>query len=206
MTRVLLSSFGPFAKHRVNSTTEVARRLWEEGLEGVDLVTVELPVVRFEASRMLVEAFDRAAPDVAIQLGMAASRTAITPERVAINFDDYRVPDNGGNRPSEEPVVPGGPAAYFSTVPVKRMAAAVVAAGIPAEVSNTAGTFLCNHVAYALLHHVATTGAPCAAGFLHVPQMREAVAPGSPSMPFADLVRGVTIAVRAAAVARDLDL
>jgi pyroglutamyl-peptidase len=203
---MLVSSFGPFAEHRVNSTSEVARRLWEEGVEGVDLVTVELPVVRYEASRMLVEAFDRVAPDVAIMLGMAASRTAITPERVAINFDDYRVPDNGGNQPSEEPVVPGGPAAYFSTIPVKRMAAAVAAAGISAEVSNTAGTFLCNHVAYALLHHVATTGAPCGAGFLHVPQMREVAAAGAPSMPFSDIVRGVTIAVHTAAIARDLDL
>jgi pyroglutamyl-peptidase len=198
MTRVLISSFEPFGAHAVNASAEVARRLWEEGVEGADLVAVDLPVVRYDASRRLVEAFDRVRPDVAVMLGIAESRDRITPERVAINVDDYRIPDNGGNAPLDEPVVPGAPAAYFSTLPLKRIVAALAAAGIASEVSNTAGTYLCNHVAYALLHHVERTGAPCRAGFVHIPQMREAAAPGAPSMPFADLVRGVTIAVTSA--------
>jgi len=204
MTRILVSSFGPFGRHSVNASAEVARRLWEEGLDGADLVTVDLPVVRREASRRLLEAFDRVRPDVAIALGIAESRDRITPERVAINLDDYRIPDNGGHQPREEPVVSGGPAAFFSTLPIVRMAAAVAGAGIPAEVSNTAGTFLCNHVSYVLLHHVATTGAPCRAGFVHIPQMREVVEPGAPSLPFAELVRGVRIAVAAAMATDDV--
>src|SRR6185369_12624770 len=185
MTRLLVSSFGPFGPHAVNASAEVARRLWEEGVEGADLVTVELPVVRFEASRLLVEAFDRVRPDVAVMLGIAHKRTAITPERVAINVDDYRIVDNAGNQPADEPIVPGGPVAYFATLPLKRIVAAITAEGIAAEVSNSAGTYICNHVSYALLDHVERTGAPCRAGFLHMPQMREAVEPEAPSMPFA---------------------
>lgn len=205
MTRILVSSFGPFGAHAVNASAEVARRLWEEGVDGAELITLELPVVRFEAARRLVDAFDRTRPDLAIMLGIAETRDRITPERVAINVDDYRIPDNGGNAPSEEPVVPGGPAAYFSTLPVKAMAAAINAAGVPAEVSNSAGTYLCNHVSYALLHHVERTGAPSRAGFVHIPQMREVAPAGAPSLPFAELVRGVTIAVRASVAALVLD-
>jgi pyroglutamyl-peptidase len=201
-TRILVSSFGPFASNTVNASAQVARRLWEEGIEGADLVAVELPVVRYDASHMLVEAFDRVRPDLAVMLGIAENRDRITPERVAINVDDYRIPDNAGNQPVDEPIVPGAPAAYFTTLPVKQIVAALDAASIAAEVSNTAGTYLCNHVAYALLHHVERTGAPCSAGFVHIPQMREVVAPGAPSMPFADLVRGVTIAVRTAIAVR----
>jgi pyroglutamyl-peptidase len=184
MARLLLSSFGPFGPHAVNASAEVARRLWEEGLPGADLVAVELPVVRHEASRLLVDAFERVRPDAAVMLGIAESRQAITPERVAINLDDYRIPDNAGNQPADEPVVSGAPAAYFATLPVRRIVAALSAADIPAEISNSAGTYLCNHVSYALLHHIERTGAPCRAGFVHLPT----------SLPLATLVRGVTIA------------
>jgi pyroglutamyl-peptidase len=206
MTRLLVSSFGAFGPHTVNASAEVARRLWEEGVEGADLVTIELPVVRFEASRLLVEAFDRVRPDVAVMLGIAKSRTAITPERVAINVDDYRIVDNAGNQPADEPIVPGGPAAYFATLPLKPIVAALTAEGIAAEVSNSAGTYLCNHVSYVLLDHIERTGAPCRAGFVHMPQMREAAEPEMPSMPFADLVRGVALAVRIAVAERALEL
>jgi pyroglutamyl-peptidase len=206
MVRLLVSSFGAFGVHAVNASAEVARRLWEEGVEGADLVTVELPVVRFEAARLLVEAFDGVRPDVAVMLGIAERRDHITPERVAINVDDYRIEDNAGNAPADEPVVPGAPAAYFSTLPLKRIVAALTAEGIPAEVSNSAGTFICNHVSYALLHHVERTGAPCRAGFIHLPQMREAAGDDAPSLPFSDLVRGVALAVRVTVAERTLEL
>jgi len=196
MFRLLVSSFGPFGPHAVNASADVARRLWEEGVEGADLVTVELPVVRYRAVERLVEAVARTRPNAVVMLGIAETRDKITPERVAINLDDYRIPDNAGNQPHDEPVVPGAPAAYFATLPVKRIVGALAAAGIPAEVSHTAGTYICNHVSYALLHHIERTGVPCRAGFIHMPQMREAT-PASPNtMPFADLVRGIAIAAR----------
>jgi pyroglutamyl-peptidase len=198
MFRLLVSSFGPFGPHKINASAEVARRLWEEGVEGADLVTVELPTVRYRAAELLVEAFDRVRPDALVMLGIAEKRDKITPERVAINLDDYRIPDNAGNQPHDEPVVAGAPAAYFATLPVKRMVGALAAAGIPAEVSHTAGTFICNHVSYALLHYIERTGVPCRAGFVHIPQMREAAPENPATMPFADLVRGVAIAVRTA--------
>ena len=185
MTRLLVSSFGPFGEHASNVSADVARRLWEEGVEGADLVTVELPVVRYEAVERLAEAFARVRPDVLVMLGLAGKRDKITPERVAINLDDYRIPDNAGNQPHDEPVVAGAPAAYFSTRPVKQIVGAMTAAGIPAELSNTAGTYVCNHVSYALLHHIERTGAPCRAGFIHLP----------PALPLATLVRGVSIAI-----------
>ncbi|HQR40177.1 MAG TPA: pyroglutamyl-peptidase I [Blastocatellia bacterium] len=197
MARLLLSGFGPFGEHSVNASAEVARRIWEEGLEGCDLVKIELPTVRGESADMLVHAFDRVSPDFVVMLGIAGDRDEITPERVAINVDDYRIPDNAGNQPVDEPVIAGAPAAYLSTLPVKRIVAALSASGLPSRVSNSAGTYLCNHVSYAMLHHIERSGAPCRAGFIHIPQMSEAVPEGSPSMPFSTLVVGVTIAIQA---------
>jgi pyroglutamyl-peptidase len=197
--RILLSSFEPFGEHAVNASAEVARRLAASGVAGAELTVVELPVVRGESARALVEAFERVRPDAAVVLGIAEKRGAITPERVAINVDDYRIPDNAGNAPVDEPVVLGGPAAYFSTLPVKAIVRVLTAADIPAEVSNSAGTYLCNHVFYALLHHVAESGAASRVGFVHIPQMREAGEEGLPSLPLDVLVRGVTLTLETVA-------
>lgn len=190
--RILVSSFEPFGDHEVNASREVARHL-AESTPG--LLTVELPVVRYDAPRILIDAVDRERPDAVLMLGIAANRADIAPERVAINVDDFRIPDNAANHPVDEPVVPEGPAAYFSTLPIKAIVAALAEAEIPASVSNSAGTYLCNHVAYALLHHLEQTTAACRAGFLHIPQMAEAAKDGAPSLPFATLVRGVRIAL-----------
>jgi len=194
MPRLLLSSFDPFGAHLTNLSSVVARRIWEEGLDGVDLAAIELPTVRFTASSLLVEAFARTRPDVVVMLGIADNRTSITPERIAVNVDDFRIPDNAGNRPVDEPIVPGGPAAYFSTLPIKRIVRLLAEADIPAAVSDSAGTFLCNHVSYAMLHHIERTGAPCRAGFIHIPA----------DMALATAVRGVRLAVSASAEVDDL--
>ncbi len=187
MTRLLLSAFDPFGPHTSNLSSVVARRIWEEGIDGLDLAAIELPTVRFAASSMLIEAFERTRPDYVVMLGIAENRGQITPERVAINVDDYRIPDNAGNRPVDEPVVPGGPAAYLASLPVKRIVERLQSASIPATLSNSAGTFLCNHVSYALLDHIERTGAPCQAGFIHIPA----------DMPLALAVRGVRLAIEA---------
>jgi pyroglutamyl-peptidase len=190
--RILVSGFGPFGPHTSNASSEVLRRLWEEGVDGADLLTIELPCVRYEATRVLLEAFTRAQPDAVVALGIAAKRMAITPERIAINVDDYDIPDNNGARPVDEPVVAGGPAAYFSTLPLRRIVEALTDAQVPAALSNSAGTYLCNHTFYGLMHHLNTTGAPARAGFVHIPQMLEASGEAD-GLPFSTIVRGVAI-------------
>ncbi|CAH0327446.1 Pyrrolidone-carboxylate peptidase [Microbacterium sp. Bi128] len=136
-------------------------------------------------------------PDVVIAVGLAGGRATLTPERVAINLADARIADNAGAQPLDRPVVAGGPAAYFATLPVKAMAAALTDAGLPASVSHSAGTFVCNHVMYAALH--ATADAPeVRAGFVHVPYAREDAPADVPSLPLDDIVRGLEIAIRAA--------
>ena len=185
MTRLLLSAFDPFGPHTTNLSSIVARRIWEEGFDDLDMAAIELPTVRFAASDMLIGAFDRTRPDFVIMLGIAETRGQITPERIAVNVDDYRIADNAGNRPVDEPVVPGGPVAYLSTLPIKRIVERLQEEGIPASLSDSAGTFLCNHVSYAMLHHIERSGAPCLAGFIHIPA----------DMPLALAVRGVRLAI-----------
>ena len=132
--------------------------------------------------------------------GRRAGATGCSIERVAINVDDARSADNAGSQPVDEPIAPSGPAAYFATLPIKAMAQAVRAAGVPAEVSNTAGTYVCNHLLYGVLHFLAASGAAARAGFIHVPYAEAQVLdkPGMPSMALASMVRGVEAAVVAA--------
>lgn len=195
--RILVSSFEPFGKHAVNASSEVARVISASGVAGAEIVTVELPVVRYVAAERLVETLERVRPDALVMLGIADKRAEITPERVAINVDDYRIPDNAGNQPVDEAIVEGGPAAYLATLPLKPIVAALEAAEIPVSLSNTAGTYICNHVTYAVLRHIERTGAATRAGFLHIPQMREAAEPDAPSLPLETLVRGVRVALEA---------
>ena len=124
-------------------------------------------------------------------LGVAAGRSAVTPERIGINVRSARIPDNRGNQPKEEPVIPGGEDGLFSTMRVSAMAAAIEAMGLPGTVSNTAGTFVCNDTLYTLLHHYQGTGVKV--GFLHVPQLPEQ---GEPSLPLEDTVRAITAAIQ----------
>jgi pyroglutamyl-peptidase len=152
---ILLTGFEPFGGEVVNPSWQVARALDGRTVGGVPVVACELPCVFGAALRVLDEALAAHAPVLVLALGQAAGRSAFTPERVAINVDDARIPDNAGAQPVDRPVVPGGPAAYFTTLPVKAMVAALRAAGLPAQVSQTAGTFVCNHVFYGLMHRLA---------------------------------------------------
>lgn len=165
---VLVAGFEPFGGAATNPSADAVRRLattWE-GPE--PLVTTVLPVTFADAAAALLTLVDEHAPRLVVATGLAEGRAAVTPERVAINLADARIPDNAGARPRDEPVVAGGPAAYFSTLPVKAITAALEEGGYPAAVSHTAGTFVCNHVFYALLHHLAgREGTP--AGFVHLP-------------------------------------
>jgi len=135
-------------------------------------------------------------PDAVIAMGQATGRTDVTPERVAINVSDARIPDNGGNQPKDEPIRADGPAAYFSTLPVREMIAAMKEAGVPASLSNTAGTFVCNHLMYGLLDHLARTGRHIPAGFIHIPATpAQAVERPSPSLPPETVTKGLLAAI-----------
>lgn len=169
---VLLSGFAPFDGAATNESWEAVREAVPALVaRGVDAEAVELPVEFGTASERLTEAVRGLRPRLAVAVGLAAGRTAITPERVAINIRDARIPDNAGASPVDEPVVPGAPVGRFSTLPVKAMIAALAADGVPAAVSQTAGTYVCNDVFYALQHLLATDPAleGIRGGFVHVP-------------------------------------
>ncbi|MBR5094051.1 MAG: pyroglutamyl-peptidase I [Oscillospiraceae bacterium] len=196
--KILITAFDPFGGEPVNPAWEAVRRL--EPPAGAELRRLQLPTVFGLSGDLVCAAMERERPDVLLCVGQAAGRAAITPERVAINVMDAAIPDNAGAQPREEPVVPGGPAAYFSTLPVKALAAAVAAAGAPAEVSNSAGTFVCNALFYRALHAIATGALPVRAGFVHVPCLPEQAERMKkdrplPAMALDDIVRGLQAGV-----------
>ena len=169
---VLLSGFAPFDGAQTNEPWEAVRAAVPALVaRGVDAEAVELPVEFGAGSALLAEAVRALRPSLVVAVGLAAGRSAITPERVAINLRDARIPDNAGASPVDEPVVPGAPVGRFSTLPIKAMVAALAADGVPAAVSQTAGTYVCNDVFYALQHLLATEPAleGIRGGFVHVP-------------------------------------
>ena len=165
--KVLLSAFEPFGGEKVNASQEALKLILPR--EGMELIKTVVPTVFALAGDMLIEAVRTEKPDVVICLGQASGRSAVTPERCAINVRDASIPDNAGQKPQEEPVVPGGPAGIFSTLPVKAMTAAARRAGFAAEVSNSAGTFVCNDLMYSLLFTLEREFPTVRGGFIHVP-------------------------------------
>lgn len=186
MTRVLLTGFEPFGGEETNPSWAAVSLVAAAPPPGVDLTSVRLSCVFGTALEELAAAVEAADPDLVLCVGQAGGRPQITVERVAINVDDARIPDNAGRQPIDEPVVAGGPAAYFAPLPVKACVAAVRTAGIPAAVSQTAGTFVCNHVFYGLAHLIATRRPTMRGGFVHLPYAPEQVVDrGEPSLPVA---------------------
>lgn len=202
--KALVTGFEPFGGDRVNPSFE-ALRLLPPRLGELDIVTGALPVIYGRALPALRAAIAAAAPDIVLSVGLAGGRAELSLERVAINIDDARIPDNAGNQPIDRPVVAGGPAAYFASLPIKAAAAALREAGIPTAVSNSAGTFLCNHVFYGLMHEAATAGHRFRSGFLHVPYLPSQAAriPGAPSMALEQIVEGIEIILSVAAARTD---
>jgi pyroglutamyl-peptidase len=203
---VLLTGFEPFGGELVNPSWEIARALDGWVCEGRTVRAVQLPCAFGDALHTLDDALAAHRPELVMCLGQAGGRAEISIERVALNVDDARIPDNLGRQPIDAAVVPEGPPAYFSTLPIKALAHDLRGAGIAAAVSNTAGTFVCNHVFYALMHRLATTPALAQArgGFVHVPYTPEQVAerPGTPAMALATQVEGIRQALRSALLTR----
>ncbi|RVU22640.1 pyroglutamyl-peptidase I [Streptomyces antnestii] len=200
MTRVLITGFEPFGGERVNPSWQAASLVADQPPAGLTVTAVQLPCLFGESLAVLRRAVQETRPDLVVCVGQAGGRPGVTVERVAVNVDDARIPDNAGARPIDEPVVPGGPAAYFSTLPIKACVAAMREAGVPAAVSNTAGTFVCNHVAYGLGHLIATELPGVRGGFVHVPWAPEQVPDGTAAaLPAETVARGLRALLLAAA-------
>ena len=187
--RLLITGFDPFGGENINPAWEAVKALPEQ-IGEFTLRKLQIPTIFGLAAQQVLETAEEFRPHVILCVGQAGGRAAVTPERIAVNIRDAKIPDNAGNRPEGEPVDAQGPAAYFSTLPVKAMADAIQAAGLPGQVSNSAGAFVCNDTLYLLLHHYA--GTDTRVGFVHVPWLPQQ---GSPSLPLADTIRALTAAI-----------
>ncbi|AZS70494.1 pyroglutamyl-peptidase I [Streptomyces lydicus] len=206
MTRVLLTGFAPFDGESTNPSWQAVRAAADAPPAGVEVSAVELPCIYGASIAVLRAAIEETRPEIVVCVGQAGGRPDITVERVALNVDDARIPDASGAEPIDEAIVPGGPAAYFSTLPIKACVEAVRAAGLPASVSNTAGTFVCNHVFYGLAHLIATELPDVRGGFVHVPYAPEQVVDrAEPSLPADAAARALReIALTAARTRTDI--
>ena len=193
--KILVTAFDPFGGKTVNPA-QLSVEALPDTIGRSAIIKSIVPTVFGASADQVTALMDAHIPDAVVCIGQAGGRDAITPERVAINIMDAKRPDNAGFIPADVPIVPDAPAAYFSTLPVKAMVAAMEAAGIPARLSNTAGTFVCNQLLYRCLHHAATRMPHCRCGFIHVPYIPEQTTE-KPSMKLEDIVKGLGAAIAA---------
>lgn len=205
--KILVTGFDPFGGEKVNPALEAVKSLPSE-IHGAEIHWVEIPTVFYQSAEVLEAEIERYQPDAVLCIGQAGGRASLTPERVAINQDDARIPDNQGNQPIDTPIRLDGQAAYFSTLPIKAMVQAIKEEGLPATVSNTAGTFVCNHLMYQALYLADKKFPHMRAGFMHIPYMTEQVINKSntASMNLTDIVRGIQAAIGAIVDYKDKDI
>ena len=196
--KVLLTAFDPFGGEPVNPAQEAVEAV-SGRVAGAEVVKVIVPTVFGKSVDTVYEAMKRERPDVTFCIGQAGGRVGLTPERVAINLNDARIKDNEGQQPTDTPIFPDGAPAYFTSLPAKAMVERIKAAGVPASVSYTAGTFVCNHLMYGVLYHIAKEFPGMRGGFMHVPYLHEQVLakPNTPSLSKEDIVKGIEAAIAA---------
>jgi pyroglutamyl-peptidase len=199
--KALVTGFEPFGGDRVNASLEAVRRLPSRVGE-LEIATAELPTSYARSLAALEDAIIRADPAIVLCVGQAGDRSAVCVERVAVNLQHARIPDNDGARPMDVPIAPGAPAAYLSTLPVRAAVAALRAQELPAQVSMSAGTFVCNHVFYGLMRLAAARRHAFRGGFLHVPALSGHAADGAAGMPLESIVVAITTVLEAAAQER----
>ena len=190
--KIIVTGFDPFGGETINPSIECVKALPE--IEGVELIRLELPTVFKESAKRLNEVINDVKPDAVLSVGQAGGRPGITMERIAINVDDARIPDNISQQPIDETIQTEGEAAYFTTLPIKRIVKAIREAGISAEVSNSAGTFVCNHIMYQSLFAATKADKPFKAGFMHIPFIPEQTK-DKPSLPLEESTRALQIAI-----------
>ena len=190
--KIIVTGFDPFGGEKINPSIECVKALPE--VEGVELIRLELPTVFKESAKRLNEVINEVKPDAVLSVGQAGGRPGIAMERIAINVDDARIPDNISQQPIDETIQTEGAAAYFSTLPIKRIVKAIRKEGIPVEVSNSAGTFVCNHIMYQALFAATKADKPFKAGFMHIPFIPEQTT-DKPSLPLEESTKALQIAI-----------
>lgn len=198
MKRVLLTAFESFAGEGINPSLEAARQIEKIDFPDALVRVAELPVDRYRAVEIAIGLIRASRPDIVIMLGQAGGRYRINPERIAVNVDDFRIPDNVGNQPVDEPIIEGGPVGYFSTLPIRAIADRINRAHIPAAISNSAGAYLCNRLFYSVMHAISIEVLPTRAGFIHVPYLHDQAIdkyPDVPSLSRESLVEAVRLAI-----------
>lgn len=197
--KVLVTGFEPFGGDKINPSLE-AVKLLQDNIAGAEIVKASLPVVFGKSIKVLDELIKKEKPHIVVCVGQAGGRFEISIERVAINMDDARIADNEGNQPIDEKIFEDGEAAYFAKLPIKAMALEIRGGSIPAAVSNTAGTYVCNHIMYGLLYLIEKKYPNIKGGFIHVPFIPEQVIAraNTPYMSLEDISRGLSLAIKAA--------
>ena len=190
--KIIVTGFDPFGGEKINPSIECVKALPE--IEGVELIRLELPTVFKESAKRLNEVINDVKPDAVLSVGQAGGRPGITMERIGINVDDARIPDNISQQPIDEEIQLDGEAAYFTTLPIKRIVKAIREAGISAEVSNSAGTFVCNHIMYQALFAAKKADKPFKAGFMHIPFIPEQTT-DKPSLSLEESTKALQIAI-----------
>ncbi|MDF2680399.1 MAG: pcp [Brevibacillus sp.] len=200
MKTILVTGFDPFGGETINPAWESVKRLKETLSPDYKVEVRQIPTVFDKSIAYLKDAIQETTPDIVFCIGQAGGRPDITVERVAINVNDARIPDNEGNQPIDTEVVEAGPVAYWSTLPIKAIVKELREKGVPASISQTAGTFVCNHIFYGLMHAIATVNPSIRGGFIHIPYLPEQAARlvGQPSMAVETIVKGLRVAIEAA--------
>lgn len=203
--KILLTGFDPFGGDSINPAWE-AVKLVHDQIDSIEVVKLEVPTVFYKSINKVAEVIEKEKPDAVLCIGQAGGRYDLTPERVAININDARIPDNEGNQPLDGPVFSDGDTAYFSTLPIKAMVKAIRATGVPASISNTAGTFVCNHLMYGVLYTLAKKYPGVKCGFMHVPFVTSQVVnrpSPAPSLSTEAIAKGIEAALRAIALNKE---
>ena len=196
--KILVTGFDPFGGEPINPAIESVKRL-PDNIAGAEIIKLEIPTVRKKSLEKIEKAINEHNPDVILSIGQAGGRFDISIERVGINLDDFRIPDNEGNQIIDEPVFPDGENSYFVKLPVKAMVQNVQKNNIPASVSYTAGTFVCNHVLYGVMYLIEKKYKGKKSGFIHIPFLPQQVVDkrNMPSMELDTIVKGLTAAIEA---------
>lgn len=196
--KILLTGFDPFGGEKINPAIEAVKLVKDE-INGAQIIKLMIPTVRGKSMEVIEEAIKEHKPDVVLAIGQAGGRFDMTPERVAINLDDFRIPDNEGNQVTDEKIQEDGENAYFTNLPVKAMVAHMNENGIPATLSHTAGTFVCNHVMYGILYLIDKKYPNMKGGFMHIPFMTEQAInkKNTPFMALSEIARGIELSLEA---------
>ena len=196
--KLLITGFNPFGGETINPAWEAVKNLPNQ-IDKVTIIKLEIPTVFHQSAEVVKKAILKHQPDIVLNIGQAGGRHCVTPERVAINIDDARIPDNIGNQPIDQKIQPTGDAAYFSQLPVKAMVQKIKEAGLPSSLSNSAGTFVCNHIMYQVQYLIATEFPALKGGFIHVPFIPAQIVdkPQYPSMSLEDITQSLLVAIKA---------